>query len=530
MQLNQHSFLIPDEQSIPSLVSSLEETFPLRAQAETVYHRVFYDTFDWRLTRSGSSLERHDDGRSARIYWQADKDSRPRIQLGFSKVPKLAADLPAGDFRQQLEAVTSVRELSPRIKIRVKRQSYVVLDEDEKVVVRLYFDVFWYSPSKLKAARVLTRRLVTTAVKGYAEDYQRIRDFFTDTSQPMSLRPAQDNVLKLALITSGISTTEHTTSLKLRLDPDMPDEQALKEILLRLLDILQQNTSGSIKGRDKEFTHNYRDTVGKIRVLMQQLDQTVTLATDTGYQDLFSKLDLLTKPVRDIDVFLILLDDYQRNPDIPGRAQINPLYDYLLQARAEAQESLAAELKSSHYRNTIRQWRDALRHSESENAMADRSAEPVCKLADELLRDVNQHTLKQGKAVIKNSKAETLHAGNSQELHKTLTHLSYLIESFSSLYPAVEMRVLVQTLSEVQDSLERYVELDDQIGRAKAFIEHSEDKAAIEAAEQLVQMLEQEQGEAVKHFKDSFKNYASARNQKKLKELFVDYHQGKMKL
>ena len=518
---NQHSFIIPDDQSISALVSLLQKTFSVRVQAETVYHRVFYDTFDWRLTKNGAMLEVHDDGKSPRIYWRADKDGKLKIQLGLRKVPRLAADLPACELRQQLQSVIAVRELLPRIKIRIKRQSLAVLDKNEKVVVRLNLDVYWYSPSKLRAAKVLTRRLTIKAVKGYAEDYQRVEAFFVD----MQLQSAFDNVMKLALITSGVSTGEYTTSLKLRLDPDMPDEQALKIILLRLLEIMQQNTAGSIKGKDTEFMHDYRVVIRKIRVLLKQLDHYHPQAISTEYKRFFSRLGKLTNPVRDLDVFLLQLDNYQPDVEKSGWQQLQALRDYLLLSRTEAQNKFVEEVKSSQYRETIKQWRDYLERSATQNDTADKPGKAVCKLADELLWDINQQTLKQGKTITDNSDAETLH-----NLRKTFKQQRYLTEFFSSLYPAVELRVLIQTLTDVQDNLGVFNDRHIQMGMVKAFINQSKNKEAIKTAEQIIEILEQQQHEAGKNFKENYAAYASSGSQKQFKEMFVDYRRGKMKL
>ncbi|MDT8282431.1 MAG: hypothetical protein RQ982_06395, partial [Gammaproteobacteria bacterium] len=275
---NQHSFIIPDQQSIPALVSLLQQAFPVQAQAEAVCHRVFYDTFDWRLFKHGAALEMHDDGKSHRIYWRADKYGQLKIQLGLKKIPHLAAELPAGEFRQQLQSVISVRELLPRNKLRINRRSFAVLDNNKKIVVRLYLDVYWYQRSELRAARVLTKRLTIKAVKGYTEDYQQVEAFLLAlpvsdpgleslpdqqpepllNPQPSLLQTAQDNVMKLALIATGVSTNEYSTRLNMRLEHDMPASQVLKEIMLCLLDIMQQNTAGCMRGRDTEYMHDYR--------------------------------------------------------------------------------------------------------------------------------------------------------------------------------------------------------------------------------------------------------------------------------
>jgi hypothetical protein len=99
--------------------------------------------------------------------------------------------------------------------------------------------------------------------------------------------------------------------------------------------------------------------------------------------------------------------------------------------------------------------------------------------------------------------------------------------------------VLRQSLADILDNLGIFDDRHRQAGMVQAFIQQalidqSEDEvamqAAIEAAEQLIQILQQQQDEAAKDYKDSYKKYASAASQKKFNALFVDYHQGKMKL
>ncbi len=514
---NQHSYVIPDEQSISALVSLLGNHFSIQEQAETVYHRVFYDTFDWRLYKNGSKLEGHDDGKSLRIYWQADKDGKLKIQLGLKKVPRLAADLPASEFRQQLTSVISVRELLPRIKLRIKRQSFAVLDNNNKIVVRLHLDEYWYNTAKLRAASVLTRRLTLKAVKGYAKDYQRLAAFLAD----MPLQTTQDNVMELALIASGISTGEYSTRLNLRLDPDMPDAQAVKKILLRLLEIMQQNTSGTIKGRDTEFMHDYRVVIKKIRVALKQANTVHPQEISTQYKSFFSQLGKLTNPVRDLDVFLLQLQNYQVDLEQSSWTQLQPLRQYLLLSRAEAQKQLIAELKSSQYRDHIKQWRDYLEQSEMDDSAPDKLDGATYKLADELIWRVNQEILVKGKSITRNSSAETLH-----ELRKYFKHLRYLIEFFRSLYPAVSLRVLIETLIDVQDSLGEYNDRHIQMAMVNAFIQQSDNQDAIKISEQIVEILQQQQLEAGKKFKESYKMYSSSASQKKFKEMFVEYYEG----
>ena len=154
MTNKQLDLVFPVDQGFSELLASFQNNFYTHIQAEAVNYRVFYDTFDWLLYDNGSALEAHEEGQSRRIYWRADKDSDLRIQLGLKQVPQLASDLPDCELRRQLQSVISVRELVPRIKIKIKRSSLVVLDKNKKVVVRVSFDEHWYFPSKTRAGVV----------------------------------------------------------------------------------------------------------------------------------------------------------------------------------------------------------------------------------------------------------------------------------------------------------------------------------------------------------------------------------------
>jgi len=517
MVADQHSFVIPENLSISALLSLLQNNFPVREQVETVNSRVFYDTFDWRLYKNGSVLELHEDGQFRRIYWRADKDGQLKIQLGLKKMPRLAVDLPACEFRQQLQSVISVRELLPRIRIKIKRQSLTVLDKNEKVVVRINLEEYWYRTSRLRAANVLARSLTIKAVKGYAKDYWRVKTFLL----AMPLRPARDNMMKLALAASGVSTDEYSTRLNIFLDPDMSAEQALKKILLRLLEIMQQNTSGSIKGVDIEFMHDYRVSIRKTRSALKQIDDVLPQAVSTKYNKFFSILGKLTGPVRDLDVFLLQLESYQQNLKKSEQQQMQELRDYLLRSRVEAQNKFIERLKSTPYRENIKQWRDYLEHSGTESFPPDKPSQAIYKLADELIWEMYQHTIEQGNAITRNSKAEALH-----ELRKNFKKLRYLIEFFRSIYPAGKLRVLIHTLIALQDNLGEFNDLDVHIGMMKGFIKQSVNKDAIKACQQMIKILQQQQHKIRIKFADCYAVFSSSDNQNKFRVMFVDYHRG----
>jgi len=507
--------VIPVDQGFSELLASFQNNFHVNVQADTVNYRVFYDTFDWLLYNNGSVLEVHEEGQSRRIYWRADKDSDLKIQLGLRQVPQLASDLADCEFRRQLQSVISVRELIPRIKIKIKHLPLVVLDNNEKVVVRVSFDENWYFPSKTRAGVILGKRITIKPVKGYVDESRQVVEFF----QPMELREAQDNMLKLALAESGKITTEYTTKLNLILEPEMTAEEALKEILLRLLEIMQQNSAGSIRGRDTEFMHDYRVSIRKTRSALTQINKVLPQDVIAKYNKFFSGLGKLTNPVRDLDVFLLKLESYQCNLKKSAQDQLQSLREYLVQSRTAAQKRFVETLKSAEYRQSIQEWREYLEDTDPTQPPLENSGREVFTLADELIWNMYQLALEEGSAITDDTEAEALH-----ELRKTCKKLRYLMEFFQSLYPARRIRELIQALKGLQDNLGEFNDLYVHMHILKKYIKHRSDTDENKACKQMIHFLEHRQVKTRNRFAERYAAFSSPDNQGEFKDLFVDFH------
>lgn len=509
----QLDLIIPVDQGFSELLASFQNNFYVKLRPETVNYRVFYDTFDWLLYNNGSVLELHEDGQSQRVYWRADRESDIKIQLGMKDMPHLATDLPDSGFRRQLQSIISVRELVPRIKIKIKRQPMEVLDKHEKVVVRINFDEHWYFPSKIRAGTVLGKRIVIKPVKGYTDEFTRVAEYFN----PMELREAQDNLLKLALAESGINTSDYSTKLNLFLDPDMPAEEALKEILQRLLDIMQQNTAGCIRGRDTEFMHDYRVAIRKTRSALTQINKVFPQGTVTVFNKFFSGLGKLTNPVRDLDVFQLKLDGYGSDLDKRSRRALCSLREYLTYSRELAQKRFVETIKSAEYRRSIRDWREYLENQQPTKPPLENSTRAVYVLANELIWEMYQLALSEGNAITNESEADALH-----ELRKTCKKLRYLMEFFQSLYPARRVRELIQALKGLQDNLGVFNDLDVHMKILSKYIKQGANADAVYACRQMTTTLEQRKVITRNRFAERFTAFASEENQGEFRELFVE--------
>jgi CHAD domain-containing protein len=417
-----------------------------------------------------------------------------------------------------LQSVISVRELIPRIKIKIKHLPMVVLDKSEHAVVRISFDEYWYFPSTNHAGVVLDKRIAIKQVKAFENEFNQLVEFFN----PMQPGEAQYSIMKLALAESGTSTTEYTTRLNLLLDAEMPAEQALKKILLRLLDIMQQNTDGSIRGRDTEFMHDYRVSIRKTRSALTQIKQVLPQEIISKYNKFFSELGKLTNPVRDLDVFQIKLESYQRDLGQTAQKHLQPLRDYIAQSRAEAQKNFINTLKSAEYRQSINEWRKYLENPELKGPPLENTSKAIYILADELVWNLYQLALEEGNAITNDTEAEALH-----ELRKTCKKLRYLMEFFQGLYPENKIRELIHALKGLQDNLGEYNDLHVHRSILKDFIKHSSDTKTNKACKQVIKFLKKRQVKTRRRFAKRYALFSSPGIQEEFRDLFVESHKGR---
>ena len=507
----QIDLVVPPGQNLSELLSSFQTRFHVKTLPESVCRRLFYDTFDWLIYNSGAALEMREEQQNRRIYWRADANSRPRIQLGLREMPQLARDLPQSDFRRQLESVISVRELIPRISMKIRRRALVVLDQEDKVAVRVSFDEHRYDPAEAGEGAVLGKRITIRPVKGQREAFSDVEAYF----QPLLPDDGHDDMVALALAESGISSSEYSSKLDLRLEPRMPADQALKRILLRLLEIMQQNAAGCMRGVDTEFLHDYRVAIRKTRSALTQIEQVLPGDVTGKYNKFFSGLGKLTNPIRDLDVFQLKLESYRKKLGKSMQDDLGPLRQYLAQTRDAAQMKFVATLQSDEYRDSIEAWRDCLASTDPVQPPLENTARPAGIMANGLIWNMYRLALEEGNAITDETGAEALH-----ELRKTCKKLRYLMEFFQSLYPADRILALIQAMKGLQDNLGEYNDLHVHAGILKKFIKKSSDARAKSACKSMIKALKKKQAKIRKDFAGRYAAFASDGNQREFRDLF----------
>ena len=308
-------YLLPQDRSPGKARAALAKALRLQAGPARTVDRTLYDTFDGRLHRRGLLLA-HEDGRLCLRDAEAERASaahtaRPRRLF--------TGDLPPGDLRDLAAPIVEMRALMPIVRIHTRLEPLRVLDGDAKTVVRLVLE----EPALVGAAGRRTRlrtRLHVTGVRGYDKALARVHRVL---GEQLGLDAAGQSLADEAVLAAGGVPGGVSSGLKVALRPDEPADGAAAALLLRLLGTIEQNLPGTLADVDSEFLHDLRVGVRRSRSAQRQLARVFPPEPLARFRAEFRRLQQVTGPTRDLDVYLLELDDFSsalagERPPRPG--------------------------------------------------------------------------------------------------------------------------------------------------------------------------------------------------------------------
>lgn len=334
------------------------------------------------------------------------------------------------------------------------------------------------------------------------------------------LQPAELNPLADALAALGRSPADYSSKLDLVLDPDLTAQQALRTILLHLLNTLKTNIDGTCSDIDSEFLHDLRVSVRRSRSALSQLKGLLPAVELAPFREGFAWLGNITGPTRDLDVYLLKYAHYvQRLPE-NHRQDLAPFHDFLKQRQAEEQQTLAALLQGTKSSKLLDHWQDLLEQDREADPDLPDAELPVREVADRRIWKLFRRCVKEGRAITAESPAEHLH-----ELRKTCKKLRYLLEFFQSLYPPKDMAALIKALKVLQDNLGDFndFEIQSEAMHSLGLLMAKKEKAppaTLLAMGMLAESLRHQQQQTRQEFERRFTEFCANKNRRLFRKLF----------
>jgi CHAD domain-containing protein len=454
-------FLVPHDLDVPGLARMLGGAQRCRVDGSAAFELEFYDSFDWRLQAAGLRLLRIASGGDALLRLKDAEGGEALDSVACPAAPAWPADLPASALRTRLEELLEMRILLPLVRVDCKVSDLAVLDADGKTVVRLQWLAMQCRSATAKEPRRLWPRLRMLPVKGYEEALLELQQVFAETHE---WPRAPDCLFDEAMAAVGREPGDYSSKLAIALRPGMPALDAMRRILLTLLDTLERNLDGARADLDSEFLHDLRVATRRTRSALGQVKRVLPDAVVADFRERFAWLGQVTGPTRDLDVFLLELPRYRASLPAPMAADLGPLEEHLRKLQARAQGRLRRELGSARMRALLRDWRALLEAPQPPGEPGWFADLPAERVAGQRIWKMYRKLRKAGRRALRDGRAEDLH-----ELRKDCKKLRYLIEFFRALYPAEEIKLLVRALKDLLDDLGAYQDLQVQAQSLQAF-------------------------------------------------------------
>lgn len=414
-----------------------------------------------------------------------------------------------------LERCMGLRALLPAIKLSLKRQTFRWTDDEDKTRAWVHVDsVETRSNDEWAPAGA---RVVVEPVRGYERSVQKLEDRIVgDTGARIDPRGMYARLMEQ----HSVEFARRSAKLNVPLRREMQPDAAIVEVLAFLAEVMEVNEEGVLAAWDTEFLHDFRVAIRRTRALLGQLKKEFSVADIQPFRDEFAWLGQTTGRLRDIDVYLMEIPEFQEMLPSGFRGYLTPVRDLLLQQQKVEHRKLKAVLRSKRYRTLMARWREYLQRPLKEQAPGSEIGTSVTAVARKRIRTLYKRVLKEGWAIDDKSPAEDLH-----ELRKTCKKLRYLIECFQSLFAANRIKQIILEMKRLQENLGEFQDLDVQIDGLMAFAEELDfnDKDTphtLLAMGAVLGNLEHRKREVRTEFNGRFATFSSGQNQKRFNSLF----------
>ncbi|MBO0880855.1 MAG: CHAD domain-containing protein, partial [Mycobacterium sp.] len=406
----------------------LRPKFVVAPGPERTVSHTWFDTFDWRLHTAGISLEYVDDGPLTAQLPDGTRVAGPRPA---GDGPLQVDDLPAGRLREALRPIVAPRALLPVVTLRRTACESRVLNTDEKTVARLLTESDDDGTSQLQ---VQPLRGYDTAGDRIARQLARIHGLTAVTTR------TYDSALAHASRKPSDYNNGHVAQVR----PETPAPVAIAQMLRHFAAVVDDNVSGTIAATDPEFLHDLRVAVRRSRSILKLAGDVLPGDMAARFQPEFKWLGDLTTPVRDLDVYLLGLNDMAAGLVSADPRDLDPFRSFLARHRAAERRRLVRGLRSRRFEKLMDGWRTAL----AEVAADSDGGPAVGTLARQRVERAFRRVARRGERITADSPSEDVH-----KLRKRCKELRYLLEVFRPLCAAAPHRSLIKELKALQDTL-----------------------------------------------------------------------------
>jgi len=499
---------LPDTVTGREIVEYLDEKYLLKELPPRATDVTFFDTFDWRLYEKNRLCSLQDN--TLHLTDFADRQQVAPLSL-TGRPPRFWWQFPESDMKQALAEILDVRALLPQAAFSQTTLELRILNKDEKVVAHVL--LIELDPGNGKNNYSVQLR----EVRGYNKWFLKLSRDLARFGEPQP--DTRVHTLTTAMAAVGRAPMEYSSGFSVPLTSDMESLTATKTIYKNLLTTMLANEQGIIDDLDSEFLHDFRVAIRRTRSGLALIKNVLDPEISNRFKEDFRYLGQITGPVRDLDVYLLMEDNYKAR--LPEHLQegLHYFFEDLEKKRGQEQKKLARALGAPRYRSIIADWQEYLERDDEEYHGTD-SRTAIGTLADTIITKRFKRVIRDGRAIHPGSPAEELHRLRIQG-----KKLRYSLEFFSSLYPEQEMKTLIKQLKLLQNNLGDFNDLSVQQEMLTQYLAAIKpgtikSKKLSAAIGGLLTNLYHEQRKVRTRFEETFARFAAKKNLALYRSLF----------
>lgn len=429
-----------DDWSLPQFKESLGDRLDL--DPKSVVHVDYFDTFDWRLHNAGCLLTKERERGRTTLRWQTPFIPHP-YTLPIDHEIQFAQDLPEGFLRSELLRLCGIRAVIVAGSARFARQTGRIMDADGNSVARLVIEESTPLDASDRAAGEPLRTISVHPVGSGDRTFKRV---IRQLEKSGAAQPPHTNALKLAAEVRGRPPGGYEPKPRLSIRPDQTCGEVLRLILGSLRKTVITNVDGVIADIDVEFLHDFRVACRRARAALSQVKRVLPEPSAEYLEAELRWLGDATGSCRDLDVYLLEMDDYRRQLGDSERS-IEDFERLLRRERSRSLRRVRGALQSKRFSRFIDEWGAAV-ESTSGDADGRNADRPISDVAGKKILKAYRRMVKRGSRLPDPPPADDLH-----RLRIDAKKLRYLLEFFGSLWPKKTTTRLVKELKQFQDIL-----------------------------------------------------------------------------
>lgn len=444
------------ETTIVEMMSA--QGYRIKALSTVTNVDLYLDTFDWLLMKKKLSLRyRISDGKS--LYTIKSLGSiedgiavRRETEVVLDKPVATPTDIEEKQICSVVDEIISPRKLLEQIQIRTQRRRYRVISP-EAAKFEMAFDTASFQLKGFHPQRSRRRlyELEAELLDGPPAALETLAKLFSGACDypPSTLSKFESAFehFKIAVPTKK-PPAKHTVQRVDRLD------LAVRKILTYQLQKFHEQIPGIERDIDTEFVHQARVATRRMRSCLRLFRDAVPVSTGNFLAAELRWLAGLLGEVRDLDVFLLNLSDFQQQLGRFPEKQRIFFENWIAEHRRGPLATLHQTFASSRYQNLERRLARFLSQPLPQRPRAPLALKQVYEVAPQLINEKFEAVMKQGHAVLADPKLKEFHF-----LRIQMKKLRYACEFMSSAYegsldPFIERTVEIQDcLGDIQDTV-----------------------------------------------------------------------------